>query len=503
VGRFVEKKGLPDLFAAMRRLWASGSDLSLSLIGDGPLAPFVEAQIAAGGPIRWLGWKDQAGVRAALAEARVAVAPSRTAANGDCEGLPSVLYEAAAIGAPIVATAHSGAPEAVTDGVSGRLTPECDPAALAEAIATVAADDALAKRFAAAARKDAETRLDARTSAAALDAAFDRAAEKPIARPRRSARPPQRILVIRLGALGDVIQCVGAFQTIRAAHPDAEIDALTQPAFAELVQMSGLFSTVHAPPKPRSVRTWLQMIQALRAADYDRVYDLQRNDRTAVLFHGMRFASRLEWSGVFRGASHRSIENKNSDQHGAEKIAIQLQIAGLRKPALSDLSFLDGPIDALQLPIPFALLTPGAAPNRPRKRWPAERFAVLAERLRDRGVASAVVGGPDDAAVCAEAARSGATNLCGRTDLGQLAALGRRARIAVGGDTGPMHLFSTVGCPVLSLYGDDSEPSRTRPLGQDVHVLRGETMSALDVETVWNALSACLDQVERSAPSAP
>jgi len=178
VGRFVKKKGLPDLFAAMRRLWADGSDLRLKLIGDGPLRPLVEAEIAAGGPIEWLGWRDQTGVRDALAQARIAVAPSRVAANGDCEGLPSVIYEAAAIGAPIVATAHSGAPEAITDDVSGRLTPEGDVGALADAIAAIAADDALAARYAAAARADAETRLNACTSAAALDAAYDAVAAR-------------------------------------------------------------------------------------------------------------------------------------------------------------------------------------------------------------------------------------------------------------------------------------------------------------------------------------
>lgn len=173
VGRFVEKKGLPDLFAAMRRVWAKRPELRLVLIGDGPLRTLVEAEIAAGGPIDWLGWRDQAEVRARLARARLSVTPSREAPNGDCEGLPSVLYEAAAMGAPIVATAHSGAPEAIRDGENGLLTPEGDVAALSDAILRLAGDAGLRASLAAAARRDAETVLDAAARASDLEAAFD------------------------------------------------------------------------------------------------------------------------------------------------------------------------------------------------------------------------------------------------------------------------------------------------------------------------------------------
>lgn len=310
---------------------------------------------------------------------------------------------------------------------------------------------------------------------------------------------PKTILVIRLGALGDILQFFGAFQTIRAAHPDATIDALTLPPYAALFEGSGLFDAVHAPPKPKGPAAWLRLVSTLRRRRYDRVYDLQRNDRTAFLFRAMRLGRPLDWSGVVRGCSHYTPGLWESDAHAIDKIAIQMRDAGLPTPARSDLSFLDGAVDDLAPPTPFAIIAPATAPSRPRKRWPADRYAEIARRLFAQGVSSAVVGGPGDQAVCAQAAASGALDLCGRTDFGQLAALGRRAAAALGGDTGPMHLLSLVGCPVLSLYGEDSDPERTKPLGPAVDILRDETMAALNVERVWTRLSALLDQSEMRA----
>jgi len=305
---------------------------------------------------------------------------------------------------------------------------------------------------------------------------------------------PRRILVIRLGALGDILQMFGPFETIRAAHPDATIDALTTPPYADLLRRSGLFAAVHAPPKTRGPRAWAALIRAMRAARYDRVYDLQRNDRTAALFYAMRLGRRLEWSGVVRRASHATPGLWTSDLHAVAKIAIQLRDAGLPTPTPSRLDFLDGAVDALAPSAPFVLLVPATAANRPLKRWPADRYAALSKTLAARGFASAVIGAGSEAAICTAAAAGGAVDLRGRTDLGQLAALGRRAVAAIGGDTGPMHLLSLVGCPVVSLYGEDSDPARTKPLGDAVRVLRGATMAAIGVEDAFDALSALIER---------
>ena len=113
-----------------------------TLIGDGPLRAGLEAA-AKDLLVRFLGWQTPDAVGSAMGRALGLVVPSRTAANGDGEGLPTVVLEAQARGLPVVATNHAGIPEAVTDGVTGLLAEEADVAGLADAIGRLAASPAL------------------------------------------------------------------------------------------------------------------------------------------------------------------------------------------------------------------------------------------------------------------------------------------------------------------------------------------------------------------------
>jgi colanic acid/amylovoran biosynthesis glycosyltransferase len=111
------------------------------LIGDGPLAPSLRAQIKAAGlsdRVRMHGSLPHATVQKILGESDVFVLPSVTAADGDQEGIPVALMEAMASGMPVVATRHSGIPELVEDGRSGYLVPERDSAALRAALVKLA-----------------------------------------------------------------------------------------------------------------------------------------------------------------------------------------------------------------------------------------------------------------------------------------------------------------------------------------------------------------------------
>jgi glycosyltransferase involved in cell wall biosynthesis len=125
VGRFVPKKGFGDALAALRMARAEGSRLELDLIGDGPMRAELESA-AKDLPVRFLGWRQPDEVAQAMAQALALVVPSRTAAGGDAEGLPTVVLEAQARGLPVVATRHAGIPEAVEDGRTGLLVGEGD-----------------------------------------------------------------------------------------------------------------------------------------------------------------------------------------------------------------------------------------------------------------------------------------------------------------------------------------------------------------------------------------
>lgn len=303
----------------------------------------------------------------------------------------------------------------------------------------------------------------------------------------------ERILVVKLSALGDVVMAVAAFQAIRRHHPEARIVLLTTAPYRELAEASGCFDEVWLDRRPRwwDAPAWIALRRRLRAGGFRRVYDLQRSERSAWYFR-MLGPRRPEWVGTVPGCSHRYRMPRGEARHIAEREAEQLALAGVPAPDLPDLSFLDADMTRFGLPGRMALLVPGGAAHRPDKRWPRERFAALAGRLVEAGLTPVLLGAAAEAEALGAiaAACPAARNLCGRTSLADLAALARRAELAVGNDTGPMHVIAAAGCPSLVLYSRHSEPAKVAPRGPSVAVLQRPELSVLGVDEVWAALPA-------------
>jgi len=312
--------------------------------------------------------------------------------------------------------------------------------------------------------------------------------------------PPERVLVIKLSALGDFILAFPAFERIRAAHPGARITLLTTPPFADLARASPWFDAVEADGRPGSLAGALALIMRLRRRRPDLVYDLQGNDRTNLLFQALRPCP-PRWSGVALGCALPHANPARMRTHTLERQAEQLRAAGIWPDAPTragaaappDIRWMlplaaTAPAEALAEPRPIALLVPGAAPRRPAKRWPAGHYADLARRLGDLGYAVQLIGGPAEADLAAAIAGAapGVANLAGRTDLFGVAALGARAAIAVGNDTGPIHLIAAAGAPTVVLFSADSDPALCAPRG-DVTVLREPRLADLAVERVLAA----------------
>ncbi len=305
-------------------------------------------------------------------------------------------------------------------------------------------------------------------------------------------RPPERILVIRHGALGDIVLSFEGFAAIRAAHPAAELVLLTRAPFAGFARSMPWFDQVWTDPAPRTwqVAAWFRLRRQVAEAGFCRVYDLQNSDRTDLLFRILG-ARRPWWTGRQRRAAVvRPPRAAAPGPHARDWLATHLAAAGLGRLPEPALEWLDADIAEYGLGTPYALLVPGGSAHRPEKRWPADRFAALAGHLLARGVTPVLVGtsAEREAIDLIKAACPGCRDLGGMTDLHQLAGLGRAATVAVGNDTGPMHLLARVGCPSLVLFSAASDPDRSRPMGRSVAVLRRDRLDAMPVEAVVQAL---------------
>jgi ADP-heptose:LPS heptosyltransferase len=315
---------------------------------------------------------------------------------------------------------------------------------------------------------------------------------------RDSALDPastERILIIRLSALGDFILALPAMAAIRRHHPSAEITLLTSAGLAELGERSGWFDRVEIDDRPGwlDIRGWWRLRRRLRAGRFDRVYDLQAQDRTAVYFRLFWPGRRPEWSGIARSASHPHRDPNRRHMHALDIHAAQLRLAGIDDLPQPDLRWIDDPaLGALGLPPRFALLVPGSAAHRPGKRWPTDRYGELARRLADEGIVPVIVGNEAerDLAAAIRADCPDALDLTGRTSLFAIGGMARRAVAAIGNDTGPMHLAAMVGCRSVVLFSAASNPVRAAPRGANVTILRRNDLADLPVDAVAAAVKA-------------
>lgn len=315
----------------------------------------------------------------------------------------------------------------------------------------------------------------------------------------------KKVLVIKLGALGDFVLALAAMKKIREGHPKAKITLLTTPPFEALAKLSPYFNTVETDGRPGGFAETMAMIGRLRKAGYDRIYDLQTNNRTNWYFQLLR-PFPPQWNGIAFGCALPQRGKARLRMHTLERQADQLKAAGIWPDAPTepgsapppDLSWIlrrskaARPTDAAAAkPKPYVLLVPGGSAHRPEKRWPVEYYAQLASLLKARGLDVVIIGGPQESAMARhiQKAVGGARDLTGRTDFAQLAMLGAKAALAVGNDTGPTHLLAAAGAPTIALFSDASDPELCAPRGH-VTVIRSPDLQALPVSTVASAAMA-------------
>jgi len=302
----------------------------------------------------------------------------------------------------------------------------------------------------------------------------------------------ERVLVIKLGALGDVVQATGPFAAIRAHHPDAHITLLTAPAFHDFLGRSDWFDAVWSDERPRwrDLPGWCRLRSRLRGGRFDRAYDLQTSDRSSLYYHLMAPGRRPEWSGIALGAALRHRNRDRDNMHTIDRQADQLAVAGIVDVPAPSLDWVTADTGRYGIDDPYVLLVPGGSAHRPEKRWPVGSYTELARRLAARGITPVMIGAGADAhangtvaSFCPEA-----VDLTSDTSFAEIVALARGASGAVGNDTGPMHVIATAGCPSVALYSYASDPALCAQKGPDVTILRRDMLTDLSVDEVEAAL---------------
>ena len=263
----------------------------------------------------------------------------------------------------------------------------------------------------------------------------------------------EHVLVVKLGALGDLVLADGALRDLRERHRDAHITLLTRRAFAPLMQRCPWVDAVLADenaPRWRLDRM-LALRRRLHAGAFDAAYDLQ-NSRRSRFYRQWLSASKTTWS--FEGPS-RAVGSSVPARHAAQLRAAGLAAAWSERPSPGWIATDAGALLAQAgLKQPFVALLPGSSARHPEKRWP--HHADLAARLTRDGLVVATIPGIDEPDI-ANGFEGTVLKPDGRVlGLPELAGVLRQAACAVGSDSGPTHLAACLGTPVVALFARGS-----------------------------------------------
>jgi ADP-heptose:LPS heptosyltransferase len=303
----------------------------------------------------------------------------------------------------------------------------------------------------------------------------------------------ESILLIKHGALGDMVLASGVMKSIRAQHVDAHLVLLTTRPYAALLNASGWFDEIWIDTRPKwtDFKESLALVRRLRSQRFLWVYDLQTSSRSSLYYHLLP-SPKPYFSGIAVGASHRHATPERTSLHTIDRQQQQLRIAGITEIFPPDITWMQGgdSVARYGLSEPYALLVAGGSAHRPEKRYPEAHYITLAKLLVQGGMTPVLIGGGAEADLLTRIAEAvpEIRNLCGDTSFGEIADLARQAAFAVGNDTGPMHIIAATGCPSAVLFSHASNPALCAPRGNHVHVLQRDDLNTLIPEEVLAAL---------------
>jgi heptosyltransferase I len=296
-----------------------------------------------------------------------------------------------------------------------------------------------------------------------------------------SAAGVNRVLIVKLGALGDIVHAIPVAAALRRARPSVRIDWLVSPRHRPVLDLVPVLDRRLEMPDSRMFAA----IRELRKGDYDVALDLQGLIKSAFLARAsgatrvIGFSSRYVREPLARLFYSEAYDPGGGGMYHEDETHVVLTNLGLLEPLglRSGAAPPEFPIDVADSDVAkrvveatggrYAVINVGAA--WPNKRWPPSRFAATASALRAvHGLPSVVLWGPGEEPLAREAAAgsAGAATLLPETSIADVAALARGASLFVSGDTGPTHIAAAVGAPIVGIYGP-TRPSRNGPWSAD------------------------------------
>ncbi len=295
----------------------------------------------------------------------------------------------------------------------------------------------------------------------------------------------KRVLVIKHGAFGDIIQAQGAMRDIRQTFPAAKIAVLSEPGFSKIWQRCPYVDEIITDarePRWRLDIMW-QLRGKLYAFDPDYVVDLQNSNRSAFYRHYL--LPKPTWSFIDKAKSAKAQFPKSMPS--LERKAGQLRQSDLQYQHVMrpDISWFANDVAKIltdaNVQQPYIALIPGCSARHPHKRW--TKYGQLAKALLDDGFDVVTVPGPDELDLCAQIP---GTTLTGDRflDWFDLAGVLQQAEFVVGNDTGPTHIAAHLDRPGLALFGPHTTAQSTSIASRRLEAIETDDLNKLTVDTV-------------------
>ncbi len=295
------------------------------------------------------------------------------------------------------------------------------------------------------------------------------------------------ILIIKLSALGDLVQADGALRDIREHHPEDRLTVMTTPPYRRYMERCPWVDEVFVDPRASRFNP-VQMLKLrirMQKRVFARVYDLQQVGRTR--FYQRYLFPPTWWLGDAPGCA---VYLKRADHIcAADHFKVHLDKAGIaaRHCLAADVSWMVDPVDHLlaahKVQPGYVLLIPGASAAHDAKRWPY--FDRLARKLREHGREPVMAPGPAEIEQCSDLPGTTLVSDDGYLDYFALAGVARQAEYVVGNDTGPTHIAAHLGCRGLALFGAHTPPLATGIQHSRFGWLEAGNLADLAFELVW------------------